>query len=487
MLSLFGMLGAICGCLSDLVMRALAQRKINHVCKTACYALSLGQVFNPVNAVHLFRYHAIPEHFCTIECKPAIQKGEKSHSIDHASKSSGVSLTLADFHQAEVPNAGKLLPTATTTASSSIAGLLPTPAVSLANRDLQGHGVAPSPGPVIEVTPPPTQLWSAGIAASAVDPENHGSSNNNNSNNLVACVDSRPPSGLSMDSGYGGSALGSVRSVSPASDLDAGNNDADADRLKSGVVDAIGGDHGYGGSKQRPLRAVGFAPNLPESDFRWKPFSASPAAQETAAAPAIVSGECQPRTTSFTAEDGRLVNAFSHMNMSSGVGSQWPVGPEHRPDNFNNNINNGPEIGVGPGFPPSSFPLGLNPYGTNLAIAYSDHMECLLADKFSFSLSARHGRRWEAGSVSGSGGVWSDKMRRDSAAAASANSAIKYEWNHWSNSCNVDVEGGADAMAALTGGKELPFVPFSRLTFLRDEPMDVRGANGSNGFDVYVR
>ena len=90
----------------------------------------------------------------------------------------------------------------------------------------------------------------------------------------------------------------------------------------------------------------------------------------------------------------------------------------------------------------------------------------------------------------------------DSTVAAGSNdrgaAGIKYEWNHWGAASSTPVGGGGgdgggaptvedDKEAGVTLLEDLPFAPFSRLTFLRDEAVEVRGANGSNGFDVYVR
>merc|ERR1719383_1462133 len=124
---------------------------------------------------------------------------------------------------------------------------------------------------------------------------------------------------------------------------------------------------------------------------------------------------------------------------------------------------------------PCSSSIGLNPYGTQLAFAYADEMDKFLSEKFHFSPSARMGKKSESGgAVEGT----SDQIRRDSAAHVAA----KYEWNHWNSG-----GGFGNLETAPIAFEDLPFAPPSRLTFLRDDPMEVRGANGSNGFDVYVR
>lgn len=163
-----------------------------------------------------FRYHAIPEQFCTIECKPAIQKGDKNLSSEPPipnSLSSGVNLTLADFQQ--TANAVSM--------DLNNAGILPTPEDSSVEQ-LSSSGVAFQKRPVIEVTPSPQSRNSA----SAGDDGNYAHNNNINLQ-LQARADSRPPSALSVDSGISGG-----RSASPVIDE---ASSAEADGSSTGYAE----------------------------------------------------------------------------------------------------------------------------------------------------------------------------------------------------------------------------------------------------------
>ena len=83
--------------------------------------------------------------------------------------------------------------------------------------------------------------------------------------------------------------------------------------------------------------------------------------------------------------------------------------------------------------------------------------------------------------------ILADRFGFTSPKEAGSGYAVKNEWNHWSSNKPVGGDVVEEGKATGFNLEDLPFAPFSRLTYLRDEPVEVRGANGSNGFDVYVR
>jgi len=482
------------------------------------------------------RYHAIPEHFCTIECKPAIQKGDKSAPVEPPKATqSGSNLTLADFRHAESTNAnykymsaGTNNSTASTVSPSSIltsskTGLLPTPRDAMSADQRQGSSgtyAANCHPPSIEVTPPTSQPWSSKGAHASELFENEDARRSHNRNNGsmdlsyynsphdAPTAESRPPSALSLDSGYGGC----LRSVSPGSDMEScsyrynsasfgssarENESRSFSSAQAGAVDCWS----IGQQSSIHVPSSAYAPT--DSSKALSTSSAPNAHVANAAIGSVIADSSRSPAPCSAYSEHQLLQSLNHLSI--GGGSKYAAvrsscsspafsSPSATPAHlrwFDPRGSHDDQLNIvtlAESAPisfsstttthalPCSSSLGINPYGTQLIFAHANDMEKFISDKFHFSPSARMGAKAEsAGAVEGA----SEKIQRDSA----ANAAAKYEWNHW----NSNGGGLGSVETAPIALEDLPFAPLSRLTFLRDDPMEVRGANGSNGFDVYVR
>jgi len=381
------------------------------------------------------RYHVIPEHFCTIECKPAIQKGEKiSGESTTSTPSSNLNLTLADF-QSEMANASKLPPPPTTStmpqmALKSSSGLLPTPALFPPGLGLPTvpppSGLAPQCLPVIEVTPAAMTQPPPGVSQSAPSLW---------TDSLNTPNDLRPLSTLSAESGYGSRAVSptNLESSEASWSNSEGNNNpflwSDKGEGVSrwlmgetGQADT-GNSHGLDNfideSLLETLRQLGIST---ESQNDRNPWGSSGAF------------DC------FNSSQFQSGQDLNEICVGNGEVPKWKVESK---------------------FGTEDSRLGLNPYGTSLSFTPHDQMARILDEKFPSSEKSK--------SLYGPN-----------------NAGTKYEWNHWNNGDNKD-SFHADEDHFLLDLKNLPFAPFSRLTFLKDDPMENRGLNGSNGFDVYVK
>ena len=405
-------------------------------------------------------------------------------------------------------------PTSTTMLPTCKTGLLPTPNDGTTADQRPGSAgtyVANAHVPSIEVTPPANlQPWlSKGVHKSAPGeneeaPRSRTENDGNHDTALdVPPAESRPPSALSLDSGYGGC----FRSVSPGSE-----RETVANRYKS--APACARDQENWSFSQDHADAAGSWSIRPQPPTRatyatqdsFRVFSGVAAPRPQPASGAIGSGRTdsyRPPIPHSATTEHQLLQSLSQLSFDGGSKYALPrtssatsafsspsATPAHlrwfdqqsgNDDHYLKTTTAAESVPISFAATttthalPCSSSIGLNPYGTQLSFAYADEMDKFISEKFHFSPSARMGKKSESGgAVEGT----SDQIRRDSATHVAA----KYEWNHWNSG-----GGFGNLETAPIAFEDLPFAPPSRLTFLRDDPMEVRGANGSNGFDVYVR